>query len=126
MLYRFGPYRGGVFFIWEMLNAHSRDRLSADTLHSHQTQIHLVVGEISGTIAQVVTYPLEVDRRTQQASGAGSPERLISFREIGARIWMQAGWRGFFSEMGMGLIKQVPTHSISLAAWQIAKQILDV
>lgn len=120
------PYRGGIFLIWETLNSHSRDRLSAETLHSHQTQIHLVVGAIAGTVAQVVTYPLEVVRRTQQPSGAGSPEKIFSFRETVARVWTQAGWRGFFSGLGIGLIKQVPTHSISLAAWQIAKQILDV
>jgi solute carrier family 25 (mitochondrial carrier protein), member 16 len=120
------PYRGGIFLIWETLNTHSRDRLSAEILHSHQTQIHLAVGAIAGTVAQVVTYPLEVVRRTQQASGAGSPERMISFRVTIARVWTQAGWRGFFSGLGIGLIKQVPMHSISLATWQIAKQILDV
>ncbi|KAF8150054.1 mitochondrial carrier [Crassisporium funariophilum] len=120
------PYRGGIFLIWETLNAYSRDRLSADILHSHQTQIHLAVGAIAGTVAQVVTYPLEVVRRTQQASGAGSPLRMIGFRETVARVWTLAGWRGFFAGLGIGLIKQVPTHSISLAAWQVGKRILDV
>ncbi|KIM34838.1 hypothetical protein M413DRAFT_391242 [Hebeloma cylindrosporum] len=120
------PYRGGIFLIWETLNAHSRERLSAETLRTHRTQIHLAIGAIAGTVAQVVTYPLEVVRRTQQASGAGSPERMIGFRETVTQVWTQAGWRGFFSGLGIGLIKQVPTHSISLAAWQVAKQILDV
>ena len=119
-------YRGGIFLIWETLNAHSRNRLSAKTLCSHQTQIHLAVGAIAGTVAQVVTYPLEVVRHTQQASGAGSPERMIGFRETVVRVWMQAGWRGFFSGLGIGLIKQVPMHSISLAVWQIAKRVLEV
>jgi len=32
---------------------YSRDRLSAETLHSHQIQIHLVAGAISGTITQI-------------------------------------------------------------------------
>lgn len=120
------PYRGGIFLIWETLNAHTRERLGSQTFRSYQTQIHLVVGAIAGTVAQVATYPLEVVRRTQQASGVGSPDRMIGFRETVNRVWIQAGWRGFFAGLGIGLIKQVPMHSISLAAWQVAKRILDI
>lgn len=120
------PYRGGIFLVWETLNAHSHKRLSPETLHSYQTQIHLVVGAIAGTVAEVVTYPLGVVRRTQQASGAASPNRMIGFRETVSRVWTQAGWRGFFAGLGIGLIKQVPLHSVSLAAWQVSKRALDI
>ncbi|KNZ71907.1 hypothetical protein J132_05181 [Termitomyces sp. J132] len=120
------PYRGGIFLIWETLNAQSRERFSRETLDAYQTRIHLVIGAISGTVAQVATYPLEVIRRTQQASGAGFPERMIGFRETVTRIWTLARWGGFFSGLGIGLIKQVPMHSISLVVWQIAKRLLNV
>jgi solute carrier family 25 protein 16 len=51
------PYRGGVFLIWETLNAEAREQLSQETLNQYQTRIHLVIGAIAGTIAQVATYP---------------------------------------------------------------------
>lgn len=120
------PYRGGIFLVWETLNAQSRERLSPETLRSYQTQIHLVVGAVAGTVAEVVSYPLGVVRRIQQASGAASPDRMIGFRETVNRVWTRAGWRGFFAGLGIGLIKQVPMHSVSLAAWQVAKRVLDI
>jgi solute carrier family 25 protein 16 len=120
------PCRGGIFLIWETLNAEAREQLSQETLNQYQTRRHLVIGAIAGTIAQVATYPLEVIRRTQQASGASSPESMIGFRETVVHIWNKACWRGFFSGLGIGLVKQVPMHSISLVTWQIAKRFLNV
>ncbi|KAJ7647710.1 mitochondrial carrier [Roridomyces roridus] len=120
------PYRGGIFFVWESLNAEARARLSPATLQANQTRIHLVVGAIAGTVSQVFTYPLEVIRRTQQASGKGTPNRMIGFRETVQSVWKANGWRGFFTGLGLGLFKQVPTHAISLASWQLAKKALNI
>ncbi|KAF7362303.1 Mitochondrial carrier protein [Mycena venus] len=120
------PYRGGIFLVWETLNAQTRARLSPATLQANQTRIHLVIGAIAGTTSQVVTYPLEVIRRTQQASGKGTPDRMIGFRETVRSIWVADGWRGFFTGLGIGLFKQVPTHAISLTAWQLAKKALNI
>ncbi|KAK7057620.1 mitochondrial carrier protein [Favolaschia claudopus] len=120
------PYRGGIFLVWETLNAQARARLSPATLRANQTRIHLVIGSIAGTTAQVATYPLEVIRRTQQASGKGTPNRMIGFQETVRSIWMAGGWRGFFTGLGVGLFKQVPTHAISLTSWQLAKKVLEI
>ncbi|KAJ6497567.1 mitochondrial carrier [Mycena sanguinolenta] len=120
------PYRGGIFLVWETLNAQARARLSPATLEANQTRIHLVVGAIAGTTSQVVTYPLEVIRRTQQASGKGTPNRMIGFQETVRSVWMGSGWRGFFTGLGIGLFKQVPTHAISLTSWQLAKKALNI
>ncbi|KAJ7072182.1 mitochondrial carrier [Mycena amicta] len=117
------PYRGGIFLVWETLNAHARSTLSPATLQANQTRIHLVIGAVAGTVAQMATYPLEVIRRTQQASGKGTPNRMIGFQETVNSVWAAAGWRGFFTGLGVGLFKQVPMHAISLATWQLAKQV---
>ncbi|KAJ7686578.1 mitochondrial carrier [Mycena rosella] len=120
------PYRGGIFLVWETLNAQARAVLPPATLQANQTRIHLAVGAIAGTVAQIFTYPLEVIRRTQQASGKGTPNRMIGFQETVRSVWMAAGWRGFFTGLGIGLVKQVPTHSLSLASWQLAKKALNI
>jgi solute carrier family 25 protein 16 len=101
------PYRGGIFLVWETLNSYARNNLSPATLQANQTRIHLVVGAIAGTASQMFTYPLEVIRRTQQASGKGTPNRMIGFRETVRSVWIAAGWRGFFTGLGIGLVKQV-------------------
>jgi len=120
------PYRGGIFLVWETLNAKARAVLPPATLHANQTRIHLAIGAIAGTAAQMFTYPLEVIRRTQQASGKGTPNRMIGFQETVRSVWMAAGWRGFFTGLGIGLFKQVPTHAISLTSWQLAKKALNI
>jgi solute carrier family 25 protein 16 len=101
------PYRGGIFLVWETLNAQARTTLAPATLQANQTRIHLVIGAIAGTVSQVVTYPLEVIRRTQQASGKGSPHRMIGFQETVRSVWAAGGWRSFFTGLGIGLFKQV-------------------
>ncbi|KAJ6631561.1 mitochondrial carrier domain-containing protein [Mycena sp. CBHHK59/15] len=120
------PYRGGIFLVWETLNAHARKTLPPATLQANQTRIHLAIGAIAGTVSQIFTYPLEVIRRTQQASGKGTPNRMVGFRETVRSVWMTAGWRGFFTGLGIGLVKQVPTQSISLAVWQVGKKVLNI
>ncbi|KAJ7876133.1 mitochondrial carrier [Mycena olivaceomarginata] len=114
------PYRGGIFLVWETLNAQARARLSPATLDANQTRIHLVVGAIAGTTSQVATYPLEVIRRTQQASGKGTPNRMVGFQETVRGLWTETGWRGFFTGLG------VPMHAISLTSWQWAKKALNI
>ena len=120
------PYRGGLFLAWETLNAKSRDIMSPETISAHRTSIHLVIGATAASISEIFIYPLSVIRRTQQASGLAFPERMVGFRETTRQVWKSAGWRGFYAGMGIGLIKQVPLHSISLAVWQLTKETLDV
>ncbi|CAK5275433.1 unnamed protein product [Mycena citricolor] len=96
------PYRGGIFLVWETLNAQSRAVLSPATLRANQTRIHLAIGAAAGTVSQVFTYPLEVIRRTQQASGKGTPDRMLGIREVVNGVWKASGWRGFFTGLGIG------------------------
>lgn len=115
------PYRGGIFLVWETLNAFAKRRLSPELHQANKHKIHLVVGAIAGTTSQIITYPLEVIRRMQQASG-----HALGFKETVGIIWKTGGWRGYYAGLGIGLVKQVPMHSISLAVWQAAKGLLNI
>jgi solute carrier family 25 (mitochondrial carrier protein), member 16 len=119
------PYRGGIFLVWETLKQESTIYLSPEFRNTHRNKLNLTIGAIAGTTSQIVTYPLEVVRRMQQASGRSALQHL-GFREAVVSIWRTTGWKGFYTGLGVGLVKQVPMHSISLAVWQAAKRILDV
>ncbi|KAL1682021.1 mitochondrial carrier domain-containing protein [Schizophyllum commune] len=127
------PYRGGIFLVWETMNAWARDKLSPEFRAQNQHKIHLAIGAIAGTTAQVVTYPLEVIRRMQQASGywlaaAGVQpmKNQYAFKSTVQKIWRTSGWRGYYAGLGIGLVKQVPMNSISLSVWQAMKSVLDI
>jgi solute carrier family 25 (mitochondrial carrier protein), member 16 len=120
------PYRGGIFMVWETLKSQSRQHLSPEFQERHRHRLNLTIGAIAGATAQIATYPLEVIRRYQQASGMLHAQHFVGFRETISQVWRTSGWRGFYAGLGVGLIKQVPMHSISLAAWQAAKHILDI
>jgi len=120
------PYRGGIFLVWETLNAYIARKVEPSTLAAHRGAIHLAVGAAAGTTAQIVTYPLEVIRRMQQASGLREPTRAVGLWETVRTIALTRGWRGFYVGLGIGLVKQVPMNSISLATWQAAKTVLHI
>lgn len=104
------PYRGGIFLVWETLNSRSRKLFSPSFRAAHQHKIHLVVGAIAGTSAQIATYPLEVVRRMQQASGSLKLRGRMGFGDTVRKVWHTSGWRGFYAGLGIGLVKQVPMH----------------
>jgi solute carrier family 25 (mitochondrial carrier protein), member 16 len=120
------PYRGGIFMVWETLKSQSHQHLTPEFRENNRHRLNLAMGGIAGATSQIVTYPLEVIRRYQQASGRHNAQHFVGFRETVRTIWVAGGWRGFYAGLGVGLIKQVPMHSISLAAWQAAKRILDI
>ncbi|PBK74815.1 mitochondrial carrier [Armillaria solidipes] len=121
------PYRGGIFLVWETLNQRSRERFSPSFRAANQYKLHLIIGAIAGTTAQIATYPLEVVRRIQQASGhIDGSRRAFGIWETVVTIQRTSGWRGFYTGLGIGLVKQVPMHSISLSVWQAAKKLLDI
>ncbi|KAG8835605.1 hypothetical protein FRC17_002197 [Serendipita sp. 399] len=120
------PYRGGIFMVWETLKSQSRQHLSAEFRERNRHRLNLAIGGIAGATSQIVTYPLEVIRRYQQASGRNHARHFMGFKETVLMIWRTGGWKGFYAGLGVGLIKQVPMHSISLAAWQAAKSVLNI
>lgn len=120
------PYRGGIFMVWETLKSQSRQHLSPEFQERNRHRLNLAIGAIAGATSQIATYPLEVIRRHQQASRGLSTHYFLGFKQVVRTVWKTSGWRGFYAGLGVGLIKQVPMHSISLAAWQAAKRVLNI
>ncbi|CAL1697536.1 unnamed protein product [Somion occarium] len=120
------PYRGGVFLVLQTLDGWCQEHLSPESRRSYFHAINLANGGIAGTTAQAITYPLEVIRRNQQASGGFGYSEPLNFRDAARLIWKAGGWRGFYAGLGIGLVKQVPLHSISWAVWHAAKRFLHV
>lgn len=119
------PYRGGIFFTWETLHAYCRSHLGEASYRTHKSKLDFLIGALSGAFAQAATYPLEIVRRRQQvASGEGHDHGRV--RDVVRTVWRNHGWRGFYVGMGLGLVKQVPMHAISLGTWQAAKRMLDI
>lgn len=120
------PYRGGIFLVVQTLDAWCQDHLSPEFRASYFNTINLTNGAIAGTTAQVATYPLEVIRRMQQASGGLGTGSSLTSREAVKTVLRSGGWRGFYAGLGIGLVKQVPMHSISWTVWQASKKFLGV
>lgn len=119
------PYRGGIFLTWETLHAYAATYLSPTTYASHRTKLDFSIGAMSGALAQAATYPLEIVRRRQQVAQREKGERG-GVVEVVKHVYRSKGWRGFYVGMGLGLVKQVPMHAISLGTWQLSKRALGI
>lgn len=119
------PYRGGIFLTWETLHAQARLRLGPTTYASNRKKLDFFIGALSGAIAQAATYPLEIVRRRQQVA-TGEIGESGKVLDVVRTVWRTKGWSGFYVGMGLGLVKQVPMHAISLGTWQMAKRMLNI
>jgi solute carrier family 25 (mitochondrial carrier protein), member 16 len=119
------PYAGVSFLSWGYL----RSRILPPSKVGHQppTPIaDLVIGAVSGVIAQTASYPFEVVRRRMQVGGITRPDRWLRWGETVSAVWRLGGWRGFYVGLGIGYLKVVPMTAVSFAVWQYCKRLLDV
>ncbi|KAJ3412663.1 hypothetical protein HDV05_000413 [Chytridiales sp. JEL 0842] len=130
------PYAGVSFLTYETMKAWCIE----SPLFSEDIQVdggkpsrkirwwaQLVVGGLSGAVAQTSSYPMEVIRRHMQIGGkswatqsavvkkevagvAGTQTmvRFISTWETARNIWKQRGLKGFFVGLSIGYVKIVP------------------
>ncbi|KAH7906492.1 mitochondrial carrier domain-containing protein [Hygrophoropsis aurantiaca] len=144
------PYAGTAFLTWDFLRAHFYPSTHDRTTPS--AAANLLIGALSGALAQTASYPFEVVRRRMQVGGLTSPGRWLGWGEVVRAIWrggpgggasgsgmggtggMNAngpalrvgGWRGFYVGLGIGYLKIVPMTAVSFMVWQWAKGVLDV
>jgi solute carrier family 25 (mitochondrial carrier protein), member 16 len=119
------PYAGVSFLSWGFLRARflPPDR----TGHRPPTPIaDLVIGAVSGVVAQTASYPFEVIRRRMQVGGITRPDRWLRLGETVEAIWTTRGWRGFYVGLSIGYLKVVPMTAVSFMVWQSGKRLLDV
>jgi len=119
------PYAGVSFLSWGYL----RSRFLPPSKTGHQTPTpiaDLMIGALSGAIAQTVSYPFEVMRRRMQVGGITRPDRWLRWGETFKTIWQARGWRGFYVGLSIGYLKVIPMTAVSYTAWQGGKRLLNV
>ena len=86
----------------------------------------LSAGGLAGLVSQTVSYPLEVIRRRMQVGGAVGDGHRLRIAEVARKVWIEAGWRGFFVGLSIGYFKVVPMVATSFYAYEKAKYWLGI
>ena len=124
------PYAGTSFLAWGFLRSHfvpTPSPTSPSPTHAKPTPIaDLMIGAISGALAQTVSYPFEVVRRRMQIGGLTQPDRWLRWGETVSKIYAADGLRGFYVGLSIGYLKVVPMTAVSYAVWQWARRVLDL
>lgn len=121
------PYAGTSFLSWGFLHAHLDPvNKGHNSKAKPKPALDLLIGAISGALAQTVSYPFEVVRRRMQVGGLTRPDRWLTWRETVRTIYATHGWRGFFVGLSIGYIKIVPMTAVSFTVWQWGKRALGV
>ncbi|KAK1229146.1 coenzyme A transporter [Marasmius sp. AFHP31] len=119
------PYAGVSFLSWGYLRA--RFIPPSKSVNKRPTPIaDLVIGAVSGAMAQTASYPFEVIRRRMQVGGINRPDRWLRWGETAREIWRANGLRGFYVGLSIGYLKVVPMTAVSYAVWQGGKRVLGV
>jgi solute carrier family 25 protein 16 len=136
-------YAGTSFLVWDFLRAKTLP-LAADGSGKRQGTpgADLVLGGLSGAIAQTASYPFEVVRRRMQVGGLTNPGRWMRWGETARQVWREAltrapssasglsrslaGAQGFYVGLSIGFIKVVPMNAVSYMVWQAGKRLLEV
>ncbi|KAI7842381.1 hypothetical protein COHA_004020 [Chlorella ohadii] len=84
-------------------------------------QAALLFGALAGVVSATATYPLEVLRRRMMA-GASQPHVVSLLREM----LRHEGPGALFNGVTLTLVKQAPTMAITFAAYEMAKQFLEL
>jgi solute carrier family 25 (mitochondrial carrier protein), member 16 len=118
------PYAGTSFLTWGYLRSHFVPP-SPEGKRRATPVADLVIGAVSGMVAQTTSYPFEVIRRRMQVGGLTHPDRWIRWSETVTTIWRAGGTRGFYVGLSIGYLKIIPMTAVSFAVWQWLKRVLE-
>lgn len=121
------PYVGVDFAAYETLRQYSPKQPDG-SVHGLVT---LLNGALAGTLAQTISYPLDLVRRRLQVQGFSSD---ISFGDKHYRgvtdafktIYKEEGVIGFYRGLVPNFIKVVPAISVSFYVYETMKQLLKI
>lgn len=85
-----------------------------------------IAGGFAGLVSQTASYPLEVIRRRMQVGGAVGDGHRLGMAETCARIWKDAGFKGFWVGLTIGYVKVVPMVAVSFFVYERMKVVLGV
>ncbi|TFK51176.1 mitochondrial carrier [Heliocybe sulcata] len=120
------PYAGTSFLTWGFLRAKFIPRPMPGEKKPATPGADLVIGGISGMIAQTVSYPFEIIRRHMQVGGVMRPDRWLRWGETVKAIYRTGGWKGFYVGLSIGYLKVVPMTAVSYAVWEAGKRALKI
>ncbi|GAB5593389.1 hypothetical protein Unana1_08289 [Umbelopsis nana] len=117
------PYVALNFQCYEVLKMHL---LPADR-EAPSVSRKLICGALAGSIAQTVTYPLDVLRRRMQVTGMSSMQYKYRGTWDATKTMVQKeGFRGLYKGMIPNYLKVAPAISISFVTYEWCKEILHV
>ncbi|CAG8551581.1 9209_t:CDS:2 [Ambispora leptoticha] len=91
-----------------------------------KTWAELVVGGLSGAIAQTASYPFEIIRRRMQVYGTLDPTKFASMLETTRNIWRTRGLPGFYIGLSIGYLKVTPMMAVSFTVYYRMKLLLNI
>ena len=86
----------------------------------------LLAGGFAGLVSQTASYPLEVVRRRMQVGGAVGDGHRLGMAETTAKVWKEAGFKGFWVGLTIGYVKVVPMVAMSFFVYERMKVVLGV
>ncbi|XP_049849029.1 uncharacterized protein LOC126317096 [Schistocerca gregaria] len=121
------PYVGMDFAVYETLKQYSNKQSDG----SLKNIIILANGAIAGTIAQTISYPLDLIRRKFQIQGFESEivERNVYYTGVWdavKKIYVKEGFLGFYKGLLLNFIKLVPAISVSFFVYEKMKILLKI
>lgn len=121
------PYVGVDFAAYETLRQYSPKQADG-TVSGYIT---LLNGAIAGTMAQTISYPMDLVRRRLQVQGFHSDITFSDTHYKGVtdafiRIYQTEGLLGFYRGLVPNFIKVVPAISVSFYVYEHMKQILKI
>ena len=97
------------------------------TIHIPRKFHSMTAGAGAGLVASIVTCPLDVVKtRLQAQHSAVNAKEYEGVRLTVARIWRQAGFRGFYRGLGPTLGGYLPTWGIYFTVYDLVKDKLGV
>lgn len=88
---------------------------STEIKHAHPTSVHVVNGAISGVLAAVLTYPLDLFRTIFAAQGV--PRRYPTIPSLARSLYHTKGASGFFQGIGPTLLQIAPYMGLSFGIY---------
>eukprot|EP00761_Pharyngomonas_kirbyi_P012825 gb/GECH01012852.1/.p1 GENE.gb/GECH01012852.1/~~gb/GECH01012852.1/.p1 ORF type:complete len:320 (+),score=68.20 gb/GECH01012852.1/:1-960(+) len=117
------PYVGFNFSIYELLKSTAPKNEQGEP----SVFIRLMLGGVAGSIAQTITYPLDVIRRRMQMDGfSGREPQYRNTADAFRKVYAQYGVKGFYRGLIPNYLKVIPVVSVSFVVYEKTKQTIGL
>ncbi|KAF0692382.1 Aste57867_16528 [Aphanomyces stellatus] len=118
---QFASYEYGKSFVTEYRWPASRwptDKTKLDTVD------HLVLGSLSGAVAQMVAYPFDTIKKRLQLQAADTPVKN-GMKQCFDQILRTEGIRGLYRGSAANMVRLVPYAAVMFASYETTKEVLQ-